>query len=52
MAQNIRLSQRLGGLRAQGADGGVIFDHVDYGHYWEQISEEVKAWSYMNIVQV
>jgi len=36
-----------GGLRAQGADGGVIFDHVDYGHYWEQISEEVKAWSYM-----
>ncbi len=36
-----------GGLRAQGADGGMIFDHVDYGHYWEQISEEVKAWSYM-----
>jgi NAD-reducing hydrogenase large subunit len=36
-----------GGLRAQGADGGTIFDHVDYGHYWEQISEEVKAWSYM-----
>ena len=36
-----------GGLRAQGGDGGTIFDHVDYGHYWEQISEEVKAWSYM-----
>jgi coenzyme F420-reducing hydrogenase alpha subunit len=36
-----------GGLRAQQADGSTIFDHVDYGHYWEQISEEVKAWSYM-----
>jgi NAD-reducing hydrogenase large subunit len=36
-----------GGLRAQHADGSTIFDHVDYGHYWEQISEEVKAWSYM-----
>ncbi len=36
-----------GGLRARDADGGTIFDHVDYGHYWEQISEEVKAWSYM-----
>jgi NAD-reducing hydrogenase large subunit len=36
-----------GGLRATHADGRRIFDHVDYGHYWEQISEEVKAWSYM-----
>jgi NAD-reducing hydrogenase large subunit len=36
-----------GGLRAQQADGRAIFDHQDYGRYWEQISEEVKAWSYM-----
>ena len=36
-----------GGLRAQQADGTTIFDHVNYDHYWEQISEEVKAWSYM-----
>jgi NAD-reducing hydrogenase large subunit len=36
-----------GGLRARQADGSTIFDHVDYDHYWEQISEEVKAWSYM-----
>jgi NAD-reducing hydrogenase large subunit len=36
-----------GGLRARDADGRKIFDHVDYGHYWEQISEDVKAWSYM-----
>ncbi len=36
-----------GGLRAQDADGRTIFDHVDCDHYWERISEEVKAWSYM-----
>ena len=36
-----------GGLRAMDAAGKTIFDHLDYGHYWEQISEEVKAWSYM-----
>jgi len=36
-----------GGLRARDADGRTIFDHVDYGHYWERISEDVKAWSYM-----
>ncbi len=36
-----------GGLRARQADGAVIFDHADYGRYWELISEEVKAWSYM-----
>ncbi|HSN70936.1 MAG TPA: Ni/Fe hydrogenase subunit alpha [Steroidobacteraceae bacterium] len=36
-----------GGLRAQHPDGGVIFDHVAYDRYWEQISEDVKAWSYM-----
>jgi NAD-reducing hydrogenase large subunit len=36
-----------GGLRARDAANGVIFDHLDYGHYWEQIAEDVKAWSYM-----
>jgi len=36
-----------GGLRARQGDGQTIFDHQDYRRYWEQISEEVKAWSYM-----
>jgi NAD-reducing hydrogenase large subunit len=36
-----------GGLRARDMTGKTIFDHVDYNHYWEQISEEVKSWSYM-----
>jgi NAD-reducing hydrogenase large subunit len=36
-----------GGLRARDADGRRIFDHVNYDCYWDQISEEVKAWSYM-----
>jgi NAD-reducing hydrogenase large subunit len=36
-----------GGLRARDADGKTIFDHADYDRYWERISEDVKAWSYM-----
>ncbi|MEI2421667.1 hypothetical protein V6O07_15435, partial [Arthrospira platensis SPKY2] len=36
-----------GGLRARDAEGGTLFDHVDYSSYWEQILEEVKPWSYM-----
>jgi NAD-reducing hydrogenase large subunit len=36
-----------GGLRALDAEGGTIFDHLDYDRYWEQIAEDVKAWSYM-----
>ena len=36
-----------GGLRARDANGNTLFDHVDYGRYWEVISEEVKPWSYM-----
>ena len=36
-----------GGLRARDAAGATIFDHVDYDRYWERISEDVKAWSYM-----
>ena len=36
-----------GGLRARDAQGGAIFDHVDYAHYNRFIREEVKPWSYM-----
>ena len=36
-----------GGLRARDKSGEIIFDHFDYGHYWEKISEDVKPWSYM-----
>jgi NAD-reducing hydrogenase large subunit len=36
-----------GGLRARRMDGSLIFDHVDYSTYWEQVFEEVKPWSYM-----
>ncbi len=36
-----------GGLRARKADGAVLFDHFDYGRYWDAIVEDVKPWSYM-----
>lgn len=36
-----------GGLRARDADGGTIFDHVDYGSYQHYLKEAVKPWSYM-----
>ena len=36
-----------GGLRARRADGSTVFDHVDYGEYWEHITESVQPWSYM-----
>ena len=36
-----------GGLRARDSDGRTLFDHVDYGHYWEQILEQARPWSYM-----
>jgi len=36
-----------GGLRARDATGKLLFDHFDYGRYWEVIAEEVKPWSYM-----
>jgi NAD-reducing hydrogenase large subunit len=36
-----------GGLRARDAGNSAIFDHVDYTRYWEQIAEDVQAWSYM-----
>jgi NAD-reducing hydrogenase large subunit len=36
-----------GGLRARDANGGILFDHVDYRDYSQHIQEEVKPWSYM-----
>jgi len=36
-----------GGLRARDIDGNTLFDHYDYGRYWEVIEEDVKPWSYM-----
>ncbi|MGB5443527.1 MAG: nickel-dependent hydrogenase large subunit, partial [Gammaproteobacteria bacterium] len=36
-----------GGLRARDANGGTIFDHVDYNRYADYIREGVKNWSYM-----
>ncbi|MBU0752209.1 MAG: Ni/Fe hydrogenase subunit alpha [Gammaproteobacteria bacterium] len=36
-----------GGLRARRSDGSTLFDHFDYDHYWDVITEDVKSWSYM-----
>ena len=36
-----------GGLRARDIDGKTLFDHFDYGRYWDVIGEDVKPWSYM-----
>ena len=36
-----------GGLRARAIDGKTLFDHFDYGRYWDVIAEDVKPWSYM-----
>jgi len=36
-----------GGLRARDMNGKTLFDHQDYGHYWDVIFEDVKPWSYM-----
>jgi len=36
-----------GGLRARDMKGITLFDHYDYGHYWDVIFEDVKPWSYM-----
>ncbi len=41
-----------GGLRAQDADGGPIFDHVDYSTYRELLREDVKPWSYMKFPHI
>jgi NAD-reducing hydrogenase large subunit len=36
-----------GGLRARDIDGNTLFDHFNYGRYWDVIAEDVKPWSYM-----
>jgi NAD-reducing hydrogenase large subunit len=36
-----------GGLRARDMKGKTLFDHYDYSHYWKEIFEDVKPWSYM-----
>jgi len=36
-----------GSLRARDANGGMLFDGVDYADYTQHIQEEVKPWSYM-----
>jgi NAD-reducing hydrogenase large subunit len=36
-----------GSLRARDANGGILFDRVDYRDYSQHIQEEVKPWSYM-----
>ncbi|MEW5905144.1 MAG: Ni/Fe hydrogenase subunit alpha [Pseudomonadota bacterium] len=36
-----------GGLRARTEAGDTLFDHYDYRHYWDEIREDVKSWSYM-----
>ncbi|WP_333823182.1 Ni/Fe hydrogenase subunit alpha [Pinisolibacter sp.] len=41
-----------GGLRALDADGGTIFDGVDYSGYQQVLEEEVKPWSYMKFPHI
>ncbi|MGO9391562.1 Ni/Fe hydrogenase subunit alpha [Rhodoblastus sp.] len=41
-----------GGLRAHDADGGAIFDHVDYTTYRDVLQEEVKPWTYMKFPHI
>jgi NAD-reducing hydrogenase large subunit len=36
-----------GDLRALDAEGGVIFDGLDYTRYHEALVEDVRSWSYM-----
>ncbi|MDD5058991.1 MAG: Ni/Fe hydrogenase subunit alpha [Sideroxydans sp.] len=36
-----------GGLRARDMKGRTLFDHYDTSHYWKEIFEDVKPWSYM-----
>ena len=41
-----------GGLRARDAEGGIIFDHVDYATYESVFEEQVKPWSYMKFPHI
>jgi NAD-reducing hydrogenase large subunit len=41
-----------GKLRARDADGGIVFDGVEYAGYQQIIQEEVKPWSYMKFPHI
>ncbi len=41
-----------GALRARDADGGLIFDQVEYAIYNTVLQEEVKNWSYMKFPHI
>lgn len=41
-----------GALRAVDADGGIIFDQVDYAGYQAVLAEEIKPWSYMKFPHI
>ena len=41
-----------GHLRARDADGGLVFDGVDYADYGRMLQEEVKPWSYMKFPHI
>lgn len=41
-----------GGLRARDADGGPIFDHLDYTTYQQVLQEDTKPWSYMKFPHI
>jgi len=41
-----------GALRARDADGGPIFDQVDYATYQTVLQEDVKSWSYMKFPHI
>ena len=41
-----------GRLRARDADGGIVFDGIDYADYGKMLQEEVKSWSYMKFPHI
>jgi len=41
-----------GALRAVDADGGTIFDQIDYATYQQVLEEEIKPWSYMKFPHI
>ncbi|MBV9286711.1 MAG: Ni/Fe hydrogenase subunit alpha [Hyphomicrobiales bacterium] len=41
-----------GALRARDADGGAIFDQVDYATYKNVLQEDIKNWTYMKFPHI
>ncbi len=41
-----------GALRARDAEGGPIFDQVDYATYQSVLQEDIKSWSYMKFPHI